>query len=198
MGSSPRGDADSARLAPDTQNLTPLRIQVSSTRTLWFPSWDYLPQQRNPTEALAPPPSVTSDFRCWAPPPRNLTIVCHHCRSMSTLHEIHHKCDGTPFFKSSACQPRCSYANQATTLESVSATPSPESEERKALQDNIATEIKKLKSENHEMEEGLEAAEASQEVFRSQVLSLKEVNMSQENDIESLWVQLFATKERYN
>jgi len=93
-----------------------------------------------------------------------------------------------------------SYANQAAAFESASTTPSPESEEWKGLQNTIATlqeEIKKLGSDNLEMVEGLEAAEASQEAFRSQVSSLKEVNMSQENDIKSLRAELTETKEKY-
>ena len=94
-----------------------------------------------------------------------------------------------------------SYANQAAALESASATPSPESDERKSFQDTIATlqgEIKKLKSENPKMAEGLEATETSQEAFRCQVMSLKEVNASQEKDIESLRAKLIETKEKYD
>ena len=94
-----------------------------------------------------------------------------------------------------------SYANQAAALESASTTPSPESEEWKGLQDTIATlqeEIKRLKSENLEMEEGLEAAEASQEAFRSQVASLKEVNMTQQDDIKSLRAELAEARDKYD
>ena len=93
-----------------------------------------------------------------------------------------------------------SYANQAAVLEPAPVAPSPKSEERKGLQDTIATlqeEIKRLKSDDLEMEEGLEAAEASLEAFRSQVSSLKEINMSQENDIKSLRADLTETKEKY-
>jgi len=94
-----------------------------------------------------------------------------------------------------------SYANQAVAFESASATPSPESEERKVLQNTIVTlqdGISKLKSENLGMAKGLEVARASQEALHSQVSSLKDVNTSQENDIESLRAELFETKERYD
>ena len=94
-----------------------------------------------------------------------------------------------------------SYANQAAALESLSATPSFESEERKALQNTIATlqeEIEKLKSENIETVEGLKAAEASQEAFRSQVSSLKEVNTTQQANIKSLRAELTETKDKHN
>ena len=94
-----------------------------------------------------------------------------------------------------------SYANQAAALESASATPSPGSEEWKGLQNTIVPlqkEIGKLESENLEVTEGLEAAEASREAFRSQVSSLKEVNATQENDIESLRAELVEAKERYD
>jgi len=90
-----------------------------------------------------------------------------------------------------------SYANQATALESASATPSPESEEWKDLQNTIATleeEIKKLKSENFELTKGLELAEA----FRSQVLSLKAVNATQQDEVESLRVEFAEVKEKYD
>ena len=94
-----------------------------------------------------------------------------------------------------------SYASQAAALESASTTPSPESEEWKALQGTIVTlqeEIKNLKSENLEMVEGLEGAEASQEAFRSQVSSLKEVNTTQQDDIKSLQAELAEVKEKYD
>ena len=94
-----------------------------------------------------------------------------------------------------------SYANQAAALESASATPSPESEEWKGLQNTIPMlqeEIKKLKSENLEIAEGLESAEASREAFRSQVSSLKEVNMIQEDGIKVLRVELAEAKDKYD
>jgi len=94
-----------------------------------------------------------------------------------------------------------SYANQAAALESASATPSPESEEWKGLQNAIITlreGIEKLESENVKVTEGLEAAEASREAFRSQVSSLKEVNTTQENDIRSLRAELAEAKEKYD
>ena len=94
-----------------------------------------------------------------------------------------------------------SYASQAAALESASATPSPESEEWKALHDTVAIlqeEIRKLKSDNLEMTEGLEAAEASREAYRSQISSLKEVNTSQVDDIGSLRAELTETRKMYD
>jgi len=94
-----------------------------------------------------------------------------------------------------------SYANQAAAFESASATPSPESEERKTLllqRDDSILKIEKLESMNLEVTEGLEAAEASREAFRCQVLSLKEVNTTQENDIKSLQAELAEAKENYD
>ena len=94
-----------------------------------------------------------------------------------------------------------SYANRAAVLELASATPSPESEEWKTLQTTIAIlreENENLKSENREMAEKLEAVEASQEAFRSQVSSLKEVNTTQQTDIKSLWAELFEAGDKYD
>ena len=94
-----------------------------------------------------------------------------------------------------------SYANQVAALESASATPSPESEEWKGLQNTIVTlreGIEKLESENIKVTEGLEAAEVSREAFRSQVSSLKEVSTTQENDIRSLRAELAEAKENYD
>ena len=90
-----------------------------------------------------------------------------------------------------------SYANRAATLESASSTPSPDIEERKALQatiDALREENEGLKSENLEVMGKLEAAIASQEAFRSQVSSLKEVNTTQQDDIKSLRVELVEAK----
>lgn len=94
-----------------------------------------------------------------------------------------------------------SYANQAAALESLSATPTFESEERKTLQSTITAlreEIEELKSENIEAVEGLKAAKASQEAFRSQVSSLKEVNTTQQADIKSLRAGLTEAKDKQN
>ena len=94
-----------------------------------------------------------------------------------------------------------SYANQAAAFEAASATPSPESEEWKAFQNAVATlqeEIKKLKSENLEVTEGLGVAEASREAFRTQVSSLKEVNATQRGDIESLREEVTEAKDKYD
>ena len=68
-------------------------------------------------------------------------------------------------------------------------------------QTNIATlreENEKLKSETCETAEKLEVAEASQDVFCSQVLSLEEVNAAQQDDIKSLWVELFEAGDKYD
>jgi len=94
-----------------------------------------------------------------------------------------------------------SYANRAAALELASAVPSPESEEWKTLQTTVNTlreENEKLKLETRETAEKLEAAEASQEAFRSQVSSLKEVNATQQDDVKSLWAELFEAGDRYD
>jgi len=94
-----------------------------------------------------------------------------------------------------------SYADQAAALESASATPSPESEEWKSLRNTVATlqeEIEKLKSENLEMAEGLEGSVASREAFCSQVLSLKEANAAQQDDIKTLRAELIEAKGKYD
>ncbi|KAF9641940.1 hypothetical protein BDM02DRAFT_3124979 [Thelephora ganbajun] len=94
-----------------------------------------------------------------------------------------------------------SYANQAAALESTLATPSPESEEWKALQTTISTleeKTEKLKSENLETVGRLEAAAASQEAFRSQVSSLREVNTTQQDDIKSLRAELTEVKGKHD
>lgn len=94
-----------------------------------------------------------------------------------------------------------SYANRAAVLESTSVIPSPESEEWNALQTTVATlreENEKLKSEAHEMAGKLGIAEASQEAFRSQVSSLRDVNAAQQEDIKSLWAELFEAGDKYD
>ena len=94
-----------------------------------------------------------------------------------------------------------SYANRAAALESPSAIPSPEGEEWKALQTTIATlreEDEKLKSRAREIAGRLVTAEASQEAFRSQVTSLKEVNTTQQDDIKSLRAELSGVKDKYD
>jgi len=90
-----------------------------------------------------------------------------------------------------------SCVNQATALEPASATPSPESEEWKVLQNAIATlrdEIEKLKSENLELTKELESSKA----FRSQVSSLEAVNTTQQDDIKSLRMELAEAKENHD
>ena len=92
-----------------------------------------------------------------------------------------------------------SYANQAAALEPPS--PSTESEKWKALETTISRlqeEVDKLKPENLEMTERLAAAASSLEAFRSQVTSLKEVNVAQQRDIGSLRAELLESKDRYN
>lgn len=92
-----------------------------------------------------------------------------------------------------------SYANQAAVLESSS--PSTESKEWKALESAVSRlqdEISKLKPENLEMTARLAAAAASLEAFRSQVSSLKEVNVAQKHDISSLRAELFKSQDKYN
>ncbi|KAF9642246.1 hypothetical protein BDM02DRAFT_2470833 [Thelephora ganbajun] len=94
-----------------------------------------------------------------------------------------------------------SYANQAAALESALATPSPESDEWKALQNTISTleeKIEKSKSEDLEIVERLEVATASQEAFRSQVSSLREVNATQQDDIKSLRAELIEVKGKHD
>jgi len=94
-----------------------------------------------------------------------------------------------------------SYANRAAALESAPVIPSPENEEWNVLQTAVATlreENEKLKSETREMAEKLEAAEASQDAFRSQVSSLKEVNATQQEDSKSLWAELFEAGDKYD
>ena len=94
-----------------------------------------------------------------------------------------------------------SYANRAAALESASSTPSPESEEWKILQTTIAElreENGELKSESLEVTGKLEAAVASQEAFRSQVLSLKEINTTQQDDIKSLRAEFTEVEDEHN
>ena len=92
-----------------------------------------------------------------------------------------------------------SYANQAAILES--STPPAESEEWKALENTISAlqeENDKLKPENLRMSERLTAAAAALEAFGSQVTSLKDVNVAQGHDIDSLRTELLESKEKHN
>ena len=94
-----------------------------------------------------------------------------------------------------------SYANRAAALESAAATPSPSSEEWTALQTTVATlreENEKLKSENFEVTGKLEVAVASQEAFQSQVSSLRELNVTHQDDIKSLRSELSEAEEKYD
>ena len=94
-----------------------------------------------------------------------------------------------------------SYANRTAALESASATLSPDSEEWKAHQDAVAVlqeENEELNWENLKAAWKLEEAVVSQEAFRSQVLSLKEVNTTQQDDIRLLRVQLEEAKDSHD
>lgn len=94
-----------------------------------------------------------------------------------------------------------SYVNRAAALESTTAAPSPDSEDWKNLRAKITPvreENEKLKSENREVVRKLEAAIASQEALRSQVLSLMEVNTTQHDDIKSLRAELIEAKDKYH
>jgi len=82
------------------------------------------------------------------------------------------------------------YAKQAAVLESAPATPPPESEEWKALQNTTAT----LREEIKELTKELESAKA----FRSQVSSLEAINTTQQDDIKFLRAELAGDKERYD
>lgn len=91
-----------------------------------------------------------------------------------------------------------SYANRAAAHESASRTPSPESEEWKSLLSCVTVlqeENVKLKSENREMFLKLEATGASQEAFRSQISSLKEVTGRQQDEIKTLRTELTEAKD---
>ena len=92
-----------------------------------------------------------------------------------------------------------SYANQAAIFES--STPPAESEEWKALENTMSAlqeENDKLKPENLRMSEELTAAAASLEAFRSQVSSLRDVNVARGRDIISLRTELFESKEKHD
>ena len=92
-----------------------------------------------------------------------------------------------------------SYANQAAILES--STPPAESEEWKALENTISAlqeENDKLKPENFRMSEELTVAAASLEAFRSQVSSLRDVNVARGRDIDSLRTELLESKEKHD
>ena len=89
------------------------------------------------------------------------------------------------------------YAKQAAVLGSASATPSPESEEWKALQNTTVTlrgEIQELNSENLELKKELELAKA----FHSRVSSLEAINTAQQNDIKFLRAELAGARETYD
>lgn len=93
------------------------------------------------------------------------------------------------------------YANKVAALESGSTVPSPESEEWKVLQSSITMlreENEKLRSGNRDVVLKSEAAEASQEAFHSQILSLKKENAAQQDEIKSLQRELHEVKSQYD
>jgi len=93
-----------------------------------------------------------------------------------------------------------SYANRAASHRSASSTPSHESEEWKAFQSTVTVfreENERLQSENREMVLKLEAAEASNEGFRSHISSLRQVNAAQQSEVNSLRKELVETKDLY-
>jgi len=94
-----------------------------------------------------------------------------------------------------------SYASRAAALRSASSVPPSEAEEWKALQDTIAAlreENEELKSETREMAGKLEAAEASQEMFRSGVSSLKGANTTQQEEIKTLRAEFSEARDKYD
>ena len=93
-----------------------------------------------------------------------------------------------------------SYAGRAAAFDSATSTPSPESKELKSLQVDLTAlqeENEDLKLGSLELARKLEAAMASQEAFRSQVSSLKELNTAQEGNIQSLRADLVEAREKY-
>ena len=83
-----------------------------------------------------------------------------------------------------------SYINRVTARESLSATPTSQSEEWKTLQATITAlqeENEELKSENREVVGKLAV---SQGALRSQISSLKEANVAQQGDLNSLRAEL--------
>lgn len=92
-----------------------------------------------------------------------------------------------------------SYANQAAVFETASTAPPPD--ELRTLENSVLVlqeDIDRLKPENLDMKERLEKAAASLEAFRSQVASLKEVNVAQQGDIKSLQAELTESKHAYD
>ena len=94
-----------------------------------------------------------------------------------------------------------SYATRAGSAGSTPSTysPSPESDEWKSLQDTVTIlteENEKLKSEIREIAGKLEVAEAFQEVLRSQVSSLKDLNANREEDVVSLRTQVSEAQQK--
>ena len=93
-----------------------------------------------------------------------------------------------------------SYANRTAALETATTTPSPESEEWKALQATVSTlreKNDKLESENCDMAGKLEAAASSQDAFRTLVATLKEDVKYQQDGFRSLMEQYAKGNDRY-
>jgi len=94
-----------------------------------------------------------------------------------------------------------SYANRTAALELASPTPSPESEEWKALQATVTAlreKNDKLESENRDMAEKLERAASSQEAFRTLVATLKEDAEIQQDGFRMLIQECAEGNDRYN
>jgi predicted RNase H-like nuclease (RuvC/YqgF family) len=96
-----------------------------------------------------------------------------------------------------------SYAGRAASAGSTPTTssPSPESDEWRSLRDTVAVlreENEKLKSEIREIAGKLEVAEAFQEILRSQVLSLKDLNTNREEEVKSLQEQVSEAQQKYD
>jgi chromosome segregation ATPase len=94
-----------------------------------------------------------------------------------------------------------SYANRIAALEFTTATPTLESEDWKARQNNtnaLREANEWPRSENHEMVLKLEAAEVLQETFRSQISSLKQACTTQQDEIKALRRELLEGKDAYD
>ena len=97
--------------------------------------------------------------------------------------------------------PSTSYTNRAAVLESISTTPSPESEEWKSLQAIVATlreKIDELESENRDLVGKLGMAASSQEALRTQVAALKQETDNQQDGFRMLTLQCAEGNNRYD
>lgn len=97
--------------------------------------------------------------------------------------------------------PSTSNTNRAAVLESISTTPSPESEEWKSLQAIVAAlreKINELESENRDLVGKLGVAASSQEALRTQVAALKQDAENQQDGFRMLTLQCAEGNNRYN